>query len=94
MLVDLVERFGRGAIVTAYPRMLDSGKTYRWELEIDGRPEADVYARERAVSEDDPTRRVLVMVSGDDEVELGHWSTKRPEPVFTTTLGELWRRRA
>jgi len=49
MLDELIDRFGSGAVVTASPRMLESGENYRWELMIDGEPAPDVYAHERQV---------------------------------------------
>jgi hypothetical protein len=74
MLDELIERFGSGAVVTASPLMLDSGENYRWELRIDGKPEAGIHARERKLSSG-RNDRTLLMVYGDEEVELVSWST-------------------
>jgi hypothetical protein len=91
VLDDLIDRFGTGAVVTAQPAMLESGETYRWELKIDGEFVRGVYAKLRG-NPAHPDTRLLMMVSDGDEVELGRWSTKRPEPAtFTQTLGGLRR---
>ena len=93
MLDDLIDRFGAGAVVTAQPAMLESGETYRWELKIDGIFARGVFAKLRRHPAY-PDQRVLLMVSNGEEVEIGHWSTKRPEPAtFEHTLGGLRRQR-
>lgn len=93
MLDELIDRFGSGAVVTASPRMLDSGENYRWELMIDGESAPEVHAHERRVR-GRPEERVLLMVCRDDEVELTRWSTKtdRYGPATSIwTLGGLRR---
>lgn len=93
MLDDLIHRFGAGAVVTAQPAMLESGETYRWELKIDGVFVRGVFAKVRS-DPAHPDLRVLLMVSNDEEVEIGRWSTERPEPAtFENTLGGLRRQR-
>ena len=89
MLDDLIDRFGAGAVVTAQPAMLESGQTYRWELKIDGEFVRGVFSKLRSHPAH-PDQRVLLMVSNGEEIEIGHWSTKRPEPAtFVRTLREL-----
>lgn len=79
MLDELVERYGEGGLVTADPKMLDSGETYRWELQINGELVPDASAQVRTDPER-PDVRVMLLVFGDEEVELDRWSTKiRPE---------------
>jgi hypothetical protein len=75
VLAELIDRYGEDAIVTADPHMLDSGDTYRWDLQIDGNAvpgaNAHIYG--------DPDHRdwmVMVVVYGDEKVELSRWSTK------------------
>jgi hypothetical protein len=75
VLAELIDRYGEDAIVTADPHMLDSGNTYRWDLQIDGNavPGADAHI------DGDPDHRdwmVMVLVYGDEKVELSRWSTK------------------
>jgi hypothetical protein len=94
VLDELIERHGRAAIVRAFPLMLDDGKTYRWELEIDGERRQGVSVRERQHPEQ-PDLRVLLLVYGADEVELSQWNIRALEPaVFVDTLGQLRDRRA
>jgi hypothetical protein len=93
VLDELIERYGRQAVVTASPRMLDDGKTYRWELKIDGEQRHDVSARERQHPEQ-PDVRLLLLVYGAGEVELGRWNIRALEPAaFVDTLGQLRDRR-
>jgi hypothetical protein len=94
MLDELIARFGSAAVVTARPHMLDSGDTYRWELEIDRKrvPIVSAYKRKLPGS---TSGRVLVMRYGDDEIEIGRCSTKnyRYGPAaIVDTLGGLKRR--
>ncbi len=72
VLRDLIERYGEAAIVRAYPVMLESGETYRWELEIDGvaRPDATVHVRRHP---DNPDVMVMLLVHGGEEVEMMTW---------------------
>jgi hypothetical protein len=100
MLDELIERYSRFGVITAYPLMLDTGPNYRWKLEIDGAPApSNLIVLERGIP-GSPHGRVLVLttVSGDEEVELIRWSTKTPDmrPPYglgavTTTLGALHR---
>lgn len=93
MLDELVERFGTDAVVTARPVMLESGGTYRWELEIDGARMAGVSAHVRRDPEDHHLT-ILLMALDDEEVEIARWTTKRSEPgSIVRTLGELRRPR-
>lgn len=55
--------------------MLESGETYRWQLEIDGVNVPGVSAQVRRDLEHDYTR-VMVLVGNDEEVELLRWSTR------------------
>jgi hypothetical protein len=93
VLDELIERFGPDAVVTAYPLVLENGETYRWELEINGIAVAGVNAQARRVV-NRPNDRMLFMVSREEEIELGHWSTKSSphDPArFVETLGRLAR---
>jgi hypothetical protein len=91
LLDELIERHGAGAVVTASPVVLDSGVTYRWELLIDGEQVSDVSVHAHGVR-GRPNEVVLMMVHGNDEIELARFSIERPEPVsIVRTLGELRR---
>ena len=93
MLDELTERSGRAAVVRASPRKLEDGKTYRWELEINGEQRREVSVHDRQHPEQ-PDVKVLLLAYGVDEIELGRWNTSRPEPtVFEDTLGQLRDRR-
>jgi hypothetical protein len=82
MLDELLHRYGEDAIVTARPHMLDSGESYRWELQIDGMDVPGAYAHVRRDLERQDVM-VMVLVYGDEEVELGRWSTKqRPHAPY------------
>lgn len=97
MLAELVERYGSGAIVRVTPYPLDADyENTRWIVEIDGGddPEVDVRLRH------DGDLRVLVLVTGEEEIELYRWNPTLPnaalrEPAaMIMTLGELSRNRA
>jgi hypothetical protein len=94
VLDELIERFDSGAVLTAHPIMLDSGETYRWELKFDGVvPAFDVSAHEHGIP-GYPDQRILLMVYGDDELEIARWSRKqhRYGPAsIVWTLGGLRR---
>ena len=99
MLDELAIRYGEGAIVTARPHMLEDGTSYRWTLQIDGEDVPDALAQ---VHRDAEHRDVMIMllVYGDEEVELARWSTKRHSPhspygpaAVIRTLRELRRAR-
>ena len=93
MLDELIERYGAGAVVTAYPVMLDSGVTYRWEILIDGERVSDVSVQAHGVR-GRPYEMVVTMVHGDGVIEIARWSTGRPEPSsIVRTLGDLRRSR-
>jgi hypothetical protein len=93
LLDELIERHGPGAVVTAYPVMLDSGVTYRWEISIDGEQVSDVSVHAHGVR-GRPNEVVLMMVHGKDEIEIAHFSIERPEPAsIVRTLGDLQRKR-
>ena len=93
MLDELIERYGAGAVVTAYPVMLDSGVTYRWEIEIDGEHVSDVAVQAHGVR-GRTYEMVVTMVHGDDVIELARWSTDSREPAsIVRTLGDLRRSR-
>ena len=79
MLDELIERHGAGAEVTAYPVMLDSGVTYRWEILIDGEHVSDVSVHAHGIR-GRPNEVVLMMVHGNDEIErsLLRWSALSP----------------
>ena len=93
MLDELIERYGAGAVVTAYPVTLDSGVTYRWEVLIDGEQVSNVSVHAHGIR-GRPNEVVLMMVHGNDEIEIAHFSIERPEPVsIVRTLGDLRRKR-
>jgi hypothetical protein len=76
VLEELKGRYGAGAIIAASPRMLDSGETYRWEVQIDGLDVPGVHAHARRDPQD-PDWTILFLVHGEEEVEIGRWSTKK-----------------
>jgi hypothetical protein len=93
LLDELIERHGAGAVVTAYPVMLDSGVTYRWEILIDGEHVSDVSVHAHGIR-GRPNEVVLMMVHGNDEIEIARFSVERPESVsIVRTLGDLQRER-
>lgn len=93
MLDELIERYGKGALLTVRPYVLDSGETLRWTLEIDGQdlPDADVRIQD---DRERPDWVVMLLVRGNEELEIDRWSTKAdpygPAAVIRT-LGELRR---
>jgi hypothetical protein len=92
LLDELIERHGPSAVVTAYPVMLDSGVTYRWEILIDGEQVSDVSVHAHGIR-GRPNEVVLVMVHGKDEIEIAQFSIERPEPAsIVRTLGDLRRK--
>jgi hypothetical protein len=76
MLDDLVDRYGEGAIVTVSPYVLDSGETFRWSVQIDGKEVSDIDVR---VDEDPETGDQMVMrlFHADEELEIERWSKTR-----------------
>ena len=87
---ELLDRFGSSAVVAARPRLLGSGETYRWELEIDGERIPGVSVHERAGNR--PGERELWMVYADREIKLGRWQTSRyPDSpaAVVRTLGDV-----
>jgi hypothetical protein len=93
LLDELIERHGAGAVVTAYPVMLDSGVTYRWEILIDGEHVSDVSVHAHGIR-GRPNEVVLMMVHGNDEIEIARFSVERPESIsIVRTLGDLQRER-
>lgn len=76
MLDELIDRYGEDAILTVRPYMLDSGETLRWVVEIDGRdtPDTDVRIEEHP---ERPDVMVMILVRGDEEIEIQHWPRKR-----------------
>jgi hypothetical protein len=74
MLDELIDRYGEGAILTVSPYVPASGETLRWIVEIDGSPVPDADVR-TARHEGRRDAVVMLLVHGDEEVEIGHWST-------------------
>jgi hypothetical protein len=88
-LDELIERHGADAVVTAYPVMLDSGVTYRWEILIDGEHAPDVSVHAHGIR-GRPNEVVLMMVHGNDEIEIARFSVERPASAsIVRTLGDL-----
>jgi hypothetical protein len=88
---DLIARYGEDAIVRAWPHMLESGKTYRWQLEIDGVDVPGVAAQVRKHPEHDHLM-VMLLVCGDEEIELIRWSRRmhpRGPGAVVRRLGDL-----
>jgi hypothetical protein len=93
LLDELIERYGADAVVTAYPVMLDSGVTYRWEILIDGEHVSDVSVHAHGIR-GRPNEVALMMVHGNDEIEIARFSVERPESAsIVRTLGDLRRKR-
>ena len=92
MVDELIERYGKGAVLTVNPYVLDSGETLRWIVEIDGAdmPVADVRIREHP---ERPDVMVMFLVCGNQELEIEHWSIERyphgPASVVRTLGGLL-----
>jgi hypothetical protein len=76
VLDELIDRYSEDAIVVVSPYVLDSGETLRWILEIDGEdvPDVDIRIQEHP---EHPDWVLMLLVYGDEEVELNRWSTKR-----------------
>lgn len=93
MLDELIDRYTEGAILTVRPYVLESGETLRWTLEVDGEPvpDADILTREHP---EHPGWIVMLLVRGDEELEIDRWSTERylhgPAAVIRS-LGQLRR---
>lgn len=94
-LVDrLIDRYEAGAIVRVAPYVGDDGETLRWFVQIDGKDVDDVDVAVR----DDPDRPgkvVMLLVSGEEELEIMDWSKERypyGPAVVGDTLGGLRRR--
>ena len=88
MLDELIERHGPGAVVTAYPVVLDSGVTYRWEILIDGKHVSDVSVHAHGIR-GRLNEVVLMMVHGNDEIEIGHLSIERREPASIVRIARI-----
>jgi hypothetical protein len=91
MLAELINRYGKRAIVIARPYALDSGETLRWTLEIDGQhvPDADVRIQEHP---ERPDSMQMLLVYGNEEVEIQSWPAKtylHGPAAVTRRLGEL-----
>jgi hypothetical protein len=92
MLDELIDRYGARAAVTAHPVTLESGVTYRWEILIDGERVSDVSVHAHGVR-GRTNEMVLLMVRGDDKIEIARWPTQSPEPAsIVRTLGDLQRK--
>lgn len=80
LLDELIERYGKDAVVTVDPYMPDSsGEILRWVLQIDGMEVSDVDVR---IGEHPKHRDVMVMllVHGGEEVELTRWHEDAESP--------------
>ena len=88
MLAQLIDRYGQDALITVRPHLLDSSDYFRWDLEIDGSraPDAAVHVRANPAR---PHVLVLVLVHGDEEIELGRWDASSPPAEVTRRLGDL-----
>lgn len=70
-LNELIQRHGADAIVAVIPVAMDVDETeFRWDVLIDGKDDAGVDVRLRIEGD----VRVLLLVAGDDEVELHAWN--------------------
>ena len=91
MLHDLIERYGKGAVVTVYPYV--DGDTSRWMVEIDGSAVSDVDVRVKEHPKH-PDWWLMFLVDGSEEIELDRWSSRTypdgPASVIRT-LGALRR---
>jgi hypothetical protein len=90
LLDELIERYDKGAVVTVSPYMPDSsGEILRWVVQIDGEEPPDMDVR---IDKGDPWV-VMSLVRGDEELEVGRWSSKNhPEGALVSwTLGGLRR---
>jgi hypothetical protein len=88
LLADLIGRYGPDAVVTARPHLLDSGSYFHWDLEIDGSRVADAVVHVRT-NPSRPHVLVMVLVHGDDEIELARWDASSPPGAITRRLGDL-----
>jgi hypothetical protein len=94
MLDELIEQYGEGAILSVDQYHFDSEGTFRWVVLIDGAevPDVDVAVREHG------DEFALVLVKGDDELELWRWNPTIPNAAIKEpgriedTLGGLKRR--
>jgi hypothetical protein len=75
-LGELIDRHGDDAIITARPWMLDTGESYRWEVEIDGVVAPNVRADIRTDAERPGVKVMLLVLDDGDRVELARWTTQ------------------
>ena len=90
LIDDLIERYGKDAVLTASPLVIDSGATLHWIAEIDGAAVPDVDVRVDHL-QGHPDWRLLTLVGGGDELEIERWSIKHyphaPASVIRTLAG-------
>ena len=95
MLDELIDRYGKGTVVIVDQYVLGrDNANRRWVVSIDGKEVLDV---DVAVREHGDVL-ALVLVKGDDELELWRWNPTIPNAVMkepgriVDTLGGLKRR--
>jgi hypothetical protein len=95
MLDELIERYGKGAVISVDRYVLDRDHmNTRWIVQIDGQdvPDVDVAIRGHG------DLLALVLVNVNDELELWRWNPTRPNAAIkeperiVDTLGGLRRR--
>ncbi len=79
MLEQLIARYGEEASLTVRPHVLDDGETLRWVVQIDAMdlPYADVRI---GVPVQHPDIKVMMLVVGNDVVELTRWHEDETSP--------------
>ena len=91
MLEALIARYGLGGMVSARPYIGEDGKTLLWVLKIEGERVEDADLRVEQLSAW-PDWTAVILVHGDEEVELGRWSHARDRygpAEFVRSLREL-----
>jgi hypothetical protein len=83
----LIEQHGPGAILAVYPYMPDnSGDIFRWDVQIDGKTDANVDVRLL----EDGEYRALVLALGTEEFELFRWNPHNPRAAVKEPGSIIW----
>lgn len=85
MIDQLVSTYGPDALLRVQPNLLEDGEIVGWIVEVDGQSEDGLSAR--VVGDDEI--HALLLVRGDDEVELERCKSGGERAGYIEKLGEL-----
>ena len=77
-LEELIGDHGLAAIVSARPLKLDDGRTYRWDVTVNG---ATIDAVSVHVRCEGDSRAVVLLIDEGGEFELDRWQAGDPEAL-------------